>query len=112
MDAVPLSSRGKSLALAGRRFLICNICGRSVEVTHTDRMRHARDGGPECCGELMDYAVTPEADRWVGRCQSCAQAVTVGRGDLGRFIRQGWPQCCGKDMLFSMVRTAPETNSN
>jgi hypothetical protein len=59
----------------------------------------------------MDYAVTPNAVRWVGRCQACAQAVTVGRGDLGRFIRQGWPQCCGKDMLFSMVRTAPEPDS-
>jgi uncharacterized Zn finger protein len=81
MDAVPLPSRGLALALAGRRFLLCDACGRADEVTRADLRRHARDGWPRCCGEVMDYFMqapppnrTPPAR---SRCPSCGRVAAL-----------------------------------
>ena len=81
MDSVPLPSRGLSLALAGRRFLLCDSCGRADEVTRADLMRHARDGWPRCCGEVMDYFMKPPPpDRTPPartRCPSCGRLAAL-----------------------------------
>jgi hypothetical protein len=81
MAAVPLPSRGLSLALAGRRFLLCDACGRADEVTHADLVRHARDGWPRCCGEVMDcFTQAPPPDRTPAaraRCPSCGRLAAL-----------------------------------
>src|SRR4051812_48953772 len=70
---------------SGRRLLRCPVCGRADEVTHDDLMRHARDGWPKCCGEVMDYfleAPRPAGTQFSHKCPACGHewAVTFPPG--------------------------------
>jgi len=53
----------------GRRFLRCPGCGRAAQVTRPDLMRHARDGWPKCCGQVMDYVV----EHATALCPTCGR---------------------------------------
>lgn len=47
----------------GRRFLRCPACGRAAEVSRADLLRHAHNGWPTCCGQVMD-CITEGAGAW------------------------------------------------
>jgi ribosomal protein S14 len=69
----------------GRRLLRCPVCGRADEVTQDDLMRHARDGWPKCCGQVMAYfmeAPRPAGTRFSHKCSSCGHewAITFPPG--------------------------------
>ena len=37
-------------------------------MSQQDLMRHARDGWPKCCGQVMDYLISA-----AGRCPTCGR---------------------------------------